>query len=190
MVLQIFSTDWLDQPLNLRYVKVGEESTFTGYAVPDLAAVRSVAPLLRQLYSTSPSDDLVRRAHRIYLQFCSSEGKHRWLANEFCAFESFMAAPPLLLRGCGKTNRQVLDMALYGTNLMHATPYRGAHIELREFFREFGSERGKFTLHNCLKSLAVHAKGWHHVIRQDLNEWLRDPTVTKPTVLSLAATMG
>jgi hypothetical protein len=185
VVRQIFAVAWFREPLTISYLKENEQGKLVGQCFPELSLVRSVAPLLRQLYSTSSADNLLQRTHRMYAQFCSDEGKRIWLDYDLQQYTRFLASPPFLMQECGKSTRELLDMIMYGTKLMHATSYMNAESDLQDFFDTHTPQKAKFELHQALKGLANHSVGLFHVVRQDFEHWLKDTSIAKPTAILL-----
>ena len=145
-----------------------EEAT---YEFPKTEATSSGLLLIRQLYSDSRRDDAFRRACETYEKHAGNDMKRLWVKHLRESFEAFLKGQPTPRVG-SRTRKQVLDLVIYGSGLVHTQSDNNLEQELGAALGEHGCEFVATAFHFCCRGLYQYVLDASYPMMQDLRHWI------------------
>jgi hypothetical protein len=170
LVEQIARSDWLSSPLSLQFVPGKNDiKRIISFEHPDAEATRAVLLPIRQLYS---EDEAFNHACNRYLRHVADGRKHAWVKERKDGFNRSRDSEPFQFKVWSLSTRQVLDLFMYGSGLVHRKADKGQETELSRAVSEYGREHVVMAFNLCCRDLCQYAFDMYHVIRQDFQNWI------------------
>ncbi len=170
---------------------LGETSGSTHLAemrIPNVEKTMAILAFVRQLFAEHKQDGLFAATCEVFTQHCGDSGKVDWMNERVSSFTNRLGSPTGFFDLGARSCRDVLNMFLYGAGLMHAKPHfrHREDDKLASAIEEFGRERVVSAFHFTLHSVMEIPFSAYKVIRKELQYWLADCAMTKPSRVQLA----
>lgn len=170
LVEQIAGSNWLHSPLSLESIPGNNDiKKIINFERPNAEATAAVVLPIRQLYS---EDEAFNHACNWYLRHVADGRKHDWVNERKDGFNRCRESEPFPFNAWNRTTREVVDLFIYGTGLVHRKADKDREAELREAASEYGREQVVIVFNVCCRNLCRYAFDVYHVIRQDFQHWI------------------
>lgn len=183
VVRDIAKSRWLRSPLSMKFTgSLDDIEEILSFDAPDRESIKGVILGIRQLYS---SDNVFNIACGTYLRHVADDLKKLWVKERKDSFNRCRENPPHLLRLSQLTTREILDVFIYGSDMMHPRSKKNAEQELKNLLKKFGRERVVMAFNRACLDLCRCAFHVYPVVKQDFAHWVRNEDCAGPGRVSL-----
>ena len=151
---------------------------------PPVENMCAVLTLFRQLYA---KDALLENACNVYKKHCNNDIKKNWIDVCIDRFKQNLDSEQAFLSLKGCTMKDLLEVFLYGTGLVHSASERNRNNrnKLSELVKEHGREKMVMAVNSSFWTVLKYAGDIFHVVNQDYRHWTEQERCAKSDMFDI-----